>query len=578
MKFVRKRWWIIVVPAVIIALGIGGLWLHFRTWHTTVAVSGSGGSAWSNHGVGIRVTNATGKATRIALSKGTAQPKTPLDTATDQLGDAVEITPNQNIAGQSQVLFKVPANVPTNVDCSKTGDAAKNRPRSICNAGIEVYNTDMQGWVPLPTTIEHGNVLMADAPHYSEYREVWAKIGDVTLSTYNGVVAHFQNDTTPDVIVGKATVAFFQQMFNNLTGRFDQEKLAACEKSPNDDFTIDFQQSNADIMPCVIKQGAATKLLVGDGIAIPIAVTANLPNGITPDEGNETEVTTALRNKVAQKVAEKIGGGKTIIVSGLDTGTFTIDPDHMADADGKPASVIPMQSSISWTATGGDYMIAVLSMLFNEERVAQQVDKIVDAGDCMATGLQKIPSLSQGEIPDKLAEIIKGCALPAGLGAGMLEKIGVPELAGTFLKSTKLLAESFQIGENISTYSRTGHGKGDSAFTVTNATKALTGHWINQCAGRDDAIDFLDEGDSWVQTELNADNGQDATYSTYFKLVREEGKPFMEIDDTDMPGLHKGQKLSIRYQPAKNGYSAMLFIDDHDSWYFWNDNNGMSPC
>lgn len=566
----------LMVIALVLALaGVGGVvWNHYRPWQAAAAVGAKGGSAWAgNHGVGVRVTATSGKATHLTFTEGEKRQKRPLDSLTDQIGDAVDIKPDHNIANASQVMFKVPSRVPTNVDCNR--DDPK-RPRSICNAGIEVYNTTMQGWVPLPTTIEHGNVLVAEAPHYSEYRAVWAKVGDVTLSTFNGLVAHFKNDTTPDVILAKATGAFFTQLFNNLTGQLDHEKTEPCEKSPDKDFLVDFKDANDNIKPCVVKQGDATKLLVADGLALPIAVTADAPHGVTPDRNTEAELTIALRNLIASKVA----GGKTVIVSGLDTGTFTIDPNNLSDANGKLTNAFSVKTSVSWTAVGGDYLIAALTLFFPEERVAEQVDKLVDAADCMTTGFQKIPGMAAGNIPDLLAETLKNCALPVGLEKGWLAKLGVHELGGLFLKFPKLIAESWQIGTNISTYLRTGKTKGDSTFNVTSI-KAFTGHWINQCPGRMDAIDFLHsdaDDDSWVQQELGPDNKPTDTRSTYFEVEYEEGHLYMKVKETDMPGIKAGQKLELHYDPPQGGYSAFLTISGNELWFFWNDNNGIAPC
>lgn len=573
----KKSRWIIASIVVMLAVGLGAAWWLLKPWQATETIDAKGGTAWvENHGVGVRVQAASSQPTVITFKAGQAQPKTPLDQLTDQIGETIDIAPNQNIAGKSQVMFKVPASVPTNVDCSKTG---ANRPRSICNAGIEVYNTAMQGWVPLDTHIENGDTLVADAPHYSEYRQVLAKTGDVTLSTVHNAHTNLDNSTTPFSLVGQVTKAFFGQFFDNLTGHFDAEKLAPCEKSPDQDFSVEFQLPNDSIKPCVAKQGDMVKLLVGDANAIPVAVTTTQQNGITADRNTEAELTTMLRNKIAERMTGT-AGQKVIIVSGLDVNTFTIDPDHVTDASGKFVPTIPLQSSNSWWAVGGDYLSAVLALFFPEERVAAQVDKLVDVADCAGTGFTKIPGMAAGNIPGQLAEVIKACLVPAGVDAGLLKKIGVPEIVGMFVKLPKLIPESFQIGENISTYLRTGHGKGDANFTVTNLKQTLAGNWINQCAGRDDAIDILGNGEesSWVEKELGPDNGIVYTRDTFFKIVIEEGKPFMEIETTQQPSLHAGQKVELHYRPAQNGSSAFLNVGNNENWYFWNDNNGASPC
>jgi len=549
---------------------------------TTATIDAHGGTVWNDkYDVGVNVQiGTTSEPTMITFKPGAKTPKTPLDSLTDPLGDPIDITPSQNIVGKSQVLFKVPDYVPTDVDCTKTGPAVTKRPRSICNAGIEVFNTKLQGWVPLDTTIKNGNTLVATAPHFSEYRAAWAKVGDVTLSTVHNVKDYFSSDTTLGGVAAHVTKAFFTQFFGNLTGHFDaEEKLSPCEKSPDNDLTIDFQTPNDSIKPCIAKQGDLAKLLVGDANAIPIAVTTTQQNGIKPDRNAESELTTMLRNKIAERL-EGQAGSKVVIVSGLDVGTFTIDPAHMTDSSGKFVDSIPLQTSNSWWAVGGDYLTAVLALFFPEERVASQVDKLVDAADCMGTSFTKIPAMAAGNIPAQLAEIIKACLVPAGVDAGVLTKIGVPEIVGMFAKLPKLIPESFQIGENISTYLRTGHGKGDSAFTVVNQAHSLVGKWINQCAGRDDAIDIFggDETSSWVETELGPDNSVVYKRDTYFSVETEEGKTYLKIESTQQPSLHDGQKVQVHYKPAQNGHSATITIGDGDNWYFWNDNRGASPC
>ncbi|HSW81411.1 MAG TPA: hypothetical protein VLG40_03365 [Candidatus Saccharimonas sp.] len=577
----RRSRWIAACVVFVLAVCGGVTWWQLNS-PPTATIAADGGTVWDDgHGVGVRIApGITSQATTITFAVGESHPKTPLDQLSDPISDSIDITPSQNIAGKSQVLFKVPYLVGINADCTKTGAAAAAQGRSICNAGIEVYNTAMQGWVPLPTSIENGNTLVADAPHYSEYRAAWAKIGDVTLSTMHNLQTHFASDTTLIGIAGSATKAFFGQFFNNLTGHFDaEEKLAPCEKSPDSDFTVNFQQPNDSVKPCVAKQGSAVKLLVGDANAIPVAVSTTQQNGIAPDRNTESELTTAIRNKIAEHM-EGPSGSKVVIVSGLDVGTFTIDPDHVTDKNGTFIDSIPLQTSNSWWAVGGDYLTAVLALFFPEERVASQVDKLVDAADCMGTGFTKIPGMAAGNIPAQLAEVIKACLVPAGIDGGVLKKISVPEIVGMFAKLPKLIPESFQIGENISTYLRTGHGKGDSAFTVVNQAKALVGKWINQCAGRDDAIDILGNGktSSWIEVELGSNGNQVYKYETQFSVETEEGKTSLIIESTQQPTLHDGQKLALDYKPAQDGYSATITVGGNENWFFWNDNGGRSPC
>lgn len=522
-----------------------------------VTLGKDGGTVWTSHGVGVRVSaGVVAQPTELIVGEGQPHPHAPADGLLDVIGGPVNIVPDHVIpADKADVMFKVPAYVPTGIACS---DNDPHAPRSICNAGIEVYNPVLQGWVPLETRIEHGDTLVAVAPHFSEYRAVWTRLGEFTVNIGSTLKYTLTSLVTPDGLVAQTWLAYAKQLFENLTGHFDPEKMKPCEQHSAGDFTASFTKANPKVAACVIGQGSELKVLMQNGWVFPVGFTTDAKEGVEPVRYTESELTAMLRNQLAGLVAK----GKTVFASGLDTAAFSIK-------DKAPTS-FTVTSHLSWTGVAADLVAATFELFFPPGRVVEQIGKLIDTANCVTTGYQKIPGMALGDVPGQLAEILKGCML-----RGVLQALRVNELVGALLKEAKILPELYQVGQSIAHFARTGEDIATSTFVVSRPLEALKGQWTYECGGSGDVIDFVADGsDSWLQVEYGPDNSA-TRYETFFHTELKDGKPWLIVDKTTLPGVKAKQRFVIRLVPAHDGFADSISIGEN--WIFYRP-TGRSYC
>lgn len=244
----KRRRWLILIAMATVVVAVAGL-LAYSLWPSSDSVvSAQGGEAWNaDRTVAVQVLpGGATQNTRITFKKPDTTPKeAPIMTALEVIVPAVDIVPDHPLnvataaeqeaaayaegskpASKVRVKFKVPGNVPL----SATGKDGKPR-RSIYNAGIEVFNTHLQTWIPLETAVE-GDTLVADAPHFSEFRAVWERTGEVVINagksiktTLNAATAH------PIDLIGHTIGEYLRSFANNYAGIFDDRKMEACTRS-----------------------------------------------------------------------------------------------------------------------------------------------------------------------------------------------------------------------------------------------------------------------------------------------------------------------------------------------------------
>ncbi len=559
--------------AVLISIGLigfGGWWLLSR--QSSASLTPKGGEGWNaSHTVGVRVeAGSLSKTTQVIFSKGQLHEKAPADALLDVVGEVATITPDHAIAQhKAEVLFKAPSGVATDVNCS---DHNPHRKRSICNVSIEVYNTAWHAWIPLDTRIEHGDTLVATAPHFSDYRLGETKAGTVTVDLGRKVALNLDGNSSPFGLIGDVVKAYVKQFADNLTGTFNSEKIASCDTAPAPDYSIDFTglRPGNKLNACVVKDHGNTKLLVANGWSIPLIITADTDHGVTAERFNQSEFTTALRNWDLGRTVLK---GNSTIASGLDTATFTIDD-----------SIVPNSFTVNATASlyGAidDIGLAIFDLFPATKTLAPHAGKVKDILNCGSTIYHQHSSNEKTAVPENLAdeyaELTQKCLTPIAL-----EKAELGDYADAVAKDTKAVtSELSQTTDAAAKYLTLQGDIAHASFVVSKPKAALIGQWSYECQGAGNHIDFVGDGsDSWVETEYDAQNNA-KTYNTFFHVDLVQGHPVLTIDKTELPESHAGDKIDIQFLPVMDGRKPGIQLTsqrDGNEWLFFQA-GGASYC
>lgn len=538
-----------VAALVAAALALAAGWWLRDDGSSSAVIGGAGGEGWSaDRAAGVRV-GALGREVEVVFKPGGRHPRVPADSLVEQIGAAVDVTPDVDLStARPQILFALPDSVPTDADCA----APPAGRRTVCETGIQVFNTELRGWVPLESHVENGNVLVADAPHFSEYRAVWTRLGDLTVDVAGGVGVFLRAGTSPLDLLGHTAAAYVGQLLGAVSGRFDDAKMSGCKDSPHPRLVATFTRPNERISACVVTEKGTTKLRVGNGWALPVAFTADTGTGLAAAQWADAELTTAVRARLA--AAAK--GGNTAIASGLDVAAFDLRPDELP-------GTVTVRGAVSWTAVAADLVLATFQLFFPPARLADRIGPIIDGGNCVVGALNRLKGTAAAEVPGAIAETLKGCLLPK-----ILRKYRVDELAATILKEAKLLPQLVQVGQAAAHWARTGNGIADTEFTLSDPYGLLEGRWIYQCGGSDDAIDFLFQGDdSWVITELAADNSVVSRQETFFDTAFVDGRPVLTVRRTTIPGVKAGDRFTVVFAEPIDGRPMRIEIGDRWSYH-----------
>lgn len=560
----------------IVSTSIAGLaWLLWPK-SSSALISASGGEGWNaQQTVGVRLgKGVVKKDTRVTFSKGEVHEKAPIDELLTQAGEPVSISPDQSIGSyKSQVLFKVPGSIATDVNCN---DGNHHRKPSICNVGIAVYNTDLEAWIPIKTSIEKGNILVADAPHYSEYKLIEAKTAPTTVDVAGRKLTYMLDALSTPWEFGKETVkSYLHLLKESFTGEFDKNKLKPCSQSPAEDYVIDFrnQGPGGKINGCVIRQKGVTKVLVANGWAFPVILRADTDRGVSADRFNQHELNVAARN-YELKIKGKLDGNSTI-ASGLDTAAFTVE-------DSSAPTSFTINTETSFYGAFADMGIAMFDLLTGKSKVkavktlGEELAISRDILNCagLAHAARESIGANDGMTPqDAMAETFSKC------GTLLTEKLThAPEAVAFAFKDTKVLPEIKETLQQIAPY-LTGTDNASAQLVVTRPSAALKGQWENTCAGLDSKIQFVDDGsDVWHDVQFGPDNSS-VTYDTFFKQKTSQNRPVIQITKTNMPGLRPGDTLLIQFFSMQNdNVKAIELVGPRgNSWYFFR-TTGMNYC
>ena len=554
MKIARKRRTLALAIAVVAMLVLGSF-TAYQLWpHESSAMIGAqGGEVWSDdHSVGVAVApGGVSQDTTVAFKPSSVQAKeAPIMAAMKVIVPPVDIVPDHplNVAGTEAALAAVDKNAPSSkvqvklkapkdVPLSRT-DASGKPQLSIYNAGIEVFNTNYQAWVPLETTVQ-GDTLVADAPHFSEYRAVEVLPGTHTVNVSHAQAVQVTTDAATDSplhLLAHAVGEWLRAFALNAMGSFAPEKMEACEKEPSKEYEVEVTaKTPGKAGACMIEQNGNSQLLIKNGWSFPMMYTTDASAGVTAmTYPTELDLPSAARNKLIE-----LFGRNVALASGLDVAKFQLGETAPAE--------FKVTGQFSATGFVVDVATALFSVFMPEGYVvAAQIGGMVDLYNCLYVSVVKVANLSLGDIPARIGEIAKACITPA-----LAEKFAGIELLKAFAKETRILPE-FVDAATAGVYGAiTG---GDSLTKVvisvskpSEQLKWLRGSWVDGGggAGTDKKIVIKDDfTGTW--NEINY-TSQDTTASSSatFHVAMSSGRPTLFVDRSNVPALPKGGKFPI---------------------------------
>ncbi len=506
-------------------------------------VKNGAGETWNKRGT-VGITSSDGRQIDATFTKPTQELATsPLSSALEVIGEPVDIVPRQRTKGMS-IVFKVPDRVPL-----ETKDTNGNPQRSIYNAAIEVYEPSMGAWVPLDTRVE-GNTLVATAPHFSIFQAVWLKmgkqqIGDITVTTTPAM--------GPGEMLWRTGLEYLRQFALNAVGRFDESKFD-CSKQ-NEDYSVTLERPNKtdDFNLCVVrKDDASSTVVIKNGWAVPIHLTTDAAQGVTPDaRPADIDMVTLIRNK--------IGGGitKGAYASGLDVGSFSLDHESA------PAE-FTVKAETSWAGTALDVTLAMLSAIFPTSKLASKAGALADMGNCLAIASQKLATTPGTDVPAKLMEIAKSCMVTF-----IVDELNLGSMLGAIAKESKIVAELYQLGKIATMKLVTGKDPVETSATVEKAGdfEELQGLWTYECGGSYDLFDVKGREVDWTITAYTGDSGSVET-KTYTKgtLFHRGDKTVMIVDETNMTGLKVGMAADLAVLQGRGAPSVDVMFSSSNRY------------
>lgn len=550
----NKRLFALIAAAAAVLLLVGGF-TAYALWprnHSGV-VGAKGGEVWSgDHTVAVAVqAGGVSQDTRISFKPSGANHKEapimklmkvivpPVDIVPDHplkvVDAAAALTANDAApSSKVQVKFRVPSGTPL----SRTGPGGKPQ-FGIYNAGIEVFNTNYQTWVPLETTVQ-GDTLVADAPHFSEYRAVQVQPGSFELEVGHGKPTHVTTEAASDNplhLLAHGVGEWLRSFALNAMGTFAPEKMEACEKEPSKDYEVLVTaQAHGKADACVTEQNGNSQLLIRNGWSFPMMYTTDAAKGVRAIVyPTEMDLPAAVRNKLID-----LFGKNVALASGLDVAKYGMGEDA--------PEKFTVEGRFSATGFVIDIATALFSVFMPEGYiVAAQIGGMVDFYNCLYITTQKVINLPLGDIPGRIGEITKACITPA-----LAEKFGGIELLKAFAKETRILPE-FVDAATAGVYgSITG---GDSLAKVTfQVTKKdqrlnwLRGTWKYDGPG---SVKNLVIKDDFTGTwnEINYVTQDTAVPSSaVVHLAMDGDQPTLFVDRSSVPALHKGEKYPIHKQ------------------------------
>jgi hypothetical protein len=571
-----------------------------------------GGEAWSaDRTVGVRVAPGGVSAdTTVAFGTATVPAaESPLHQLVEVLHPAVDIVPDHEITAATVVFVVDPADVPL-----ERTDAAGRPQRSIHNAGIQVLNERLGIWVDLPTRVENADRLVADAPHFSRFRTVLAKVGEFVVDAGRAVTVVVTYAMKPVDLLWNTGVSLVRTFADSLLGRFDDAKFRCAGR--NRDYTVDVQDDTGQgkLDGCVVRTDGSNRLLLKNGLAVPFE--------FTPD-GDTRGLVPRLGDGEAELLAIGLGlaglmGGRTF-VSGLDTGGF--------DVIGSPG-FLHVEAELSWVAAAVDLAVGLLTVILPSSRsvttsyravivkmqaelavragkgavrityrqmteilevtvrqtrvsptVAGQATAYLDLLNCALTLGQQLVVEDWKDLPGKLAALVRRCLTDV-----LVTKVGLAEL-GDAVELLKLIAKD---GKQIPALGQlaaigilnavTGRNVGRADLYVRHRLMPFVGTWDYDCGDSDtDVVVRADHTGVWKTSYPLFFTGdpQVQTDTVRFHLTVDGGRPTMVVDSVGSTNpsptvtMRKGDRMRVAL--GEDGASMMLAGDGAGgvAWAFY---------
>lgn len=547
----RRKWVVVAAVAALVIASVVACVLLSRD--SVATLSPAGGEAWNgDRTVGISAqAGVAGDTTNITFKRPQKTPaEAPIMAAMEVIVPAVDIVPSKPLATASfaeqaqladgerpgtkvQVKFKVPSYVPL------TKESNNGRQRSIYNADIQVFNEALQAWLPLGAMVD-GDTLVADAPHFSMYRVVWAKVGEVTIRATKSVKLVLDEATAKPVeLVARTAAEFLKSFYTNSAGKFDDGKMADCQKSPAKDYkAIATTAMHGRADACVYMNGGKPFLLMRNGWSFPMMYVSDAPQGVWAETyPTELDLAGVIRNQLVDMFGKNVA-----LASGLDVGKFRL-------TEGAPDE-FTVTGSMSVTGLAVDMALATFAVFMPQGyALASQVGAVLDTVSCYYAAAQKLLNASLGDLPARFAEIAKSCFF-----GKLIDKIGGPELLKSIAKEVRLLPELID-ATVVSAYNGiTGQSLAKVTIRVAKPDSRLDwlkGKWAYKDhpggpAGIDSST--LDIGDDLKGTFIDREyvtQNDIATYTTKFHVGMEGDKPVFYVDATNHPVMAAGDKLEI---------------------------------
>ena len=342
---VRIRWAVAGLVVLVLLAAVGWYVLGPSTAATAGHTLGRAGGtiADPHHGVAVEVApGGVTPGTSIAFrDPGRSLPESPLAALFDVLVQPVDIVPVGGTITNASVVFTIdPAAIPAG--------------RTIQNAGVEVFNNDMDTWVPIPTQVRGKDQLVARAPHFSIFRTVINKIGNVVIDAGRAVTVVLTAAMKPVDILWSVGLGLFKTFFEDITGRFEASKYTCDPRNQGYQVTVVDDTRQGELAACVVKRSDGTsELHIKDGLAIPMKFSAAGTTGLSPSFNGVDELPTMVRG-----FADMLLGSAA--VSGLDVTAL-----HMATGTPKKFTV---NGTLSWVAAGVDILVGLLTVLLPETK------------------------------------------------------------------------------------------------------------------------------------------------------------------------------------------------------------------
>ncbi|GAA0909013.1 hypothetical protein [Virgisporangium aurantiacum] len=311
-------------------------------------LNSGGGLVWSGDGaVGVRVPpGGVSEPTRVRFRKpATDPPESPMSALFDVLVPAVDIVPTHPIA-TADVVFKLdPAVVPS----VATGPDGKPQ-RNVAGAGVQVFNETLGTWVTIPSSVQNGTELVAHAPHFSIFRAIWTKVGELVVDAGRAVKVVIDTTVKAVDVLWRTGLSLITTFLNGLAGRIDESKYR-CDPV-NDEYSVRVTDDTrqGQLRACVVKQdNGVDKLLIRNGLAVPMRFSASGVAGVTPNlVTGDLDLVSVARNLIGLMTND-------VAASGLDVAGF--------DVVGAPPRQFTVKGELSWESAVVDLTMALITVL-----------------------------------------------------------------------------------------------------------------------------------------------------------------------------------------------------------------------